>query len=117
RRERRADTGSERRLRSDRARIIPADQKRSNSVTESTFCQPYSRNDNFAVPCEENLSPLRSLQRTLLLVRSPLRDESNRDTPFISHDFHIESLNAGSYRGSGSQQGPPPGGPHKWRNS
>src|SRR5699024_333519 len=71
------------RSRSERPRIIPADQKRSNSVTESTFCQPYSRNDNFAVPCEENLSPLRSLQRTFLLVRSPLRDESNRDTPLI----------------------------------
>src|SRR5699024_4486819 len=83
RRERRADTGSERRLRSDRARMIPADQKRSNSVTESTFCQPYSRNDNFTVPCEENLSPLRSLQRSFLLVSNPFRGKSNSDTPLI----------------------------------
>src|SRR5699024_1090708 len=117
RRERRADTGSERRLRSDRARMIPADQKRSNSVTESTFCQPYSRNDNFTVPCEENLSPLRSLQRSFLLVSNPLRGKSNSDTPLISHDLHSESQHAGSYRRFGSQLGPPPRRPHKWSNS
>src|SRR5699024_6288371 len=48
-----------------RNRSSPDNTLRSDTIksaTELTSCQPHSRNDNFTVPCEENLSLLSSHQ-------------------------------------------------------